>query len=154
MSRLRKELQQTRPFQSLEQETQLNLLRTAGVLQAPFEQLFKEHQLSEPLYNVLRILRGQDGTGLACSHIGDRMLTRVPDITRLVDRLIKRDLAVRERSADDRRVVLISITKTGLALLAQLDEPLNALHKKSLGHLSAREMKELNKLLVKARKSS
>ncbi len=153
MSPLRKELKQTRPFQSLAQETHLNIHRTAGILNGPVDRMFKDHQLSEPLYNVLRILRGQEGNGLACSHIGERMLTRVPDITRLVDRLVRMEFAVRERSRDDRRVVRIFITKRGLTVLAQLDEPLLAMHEESLGHMGARELKELNRLLAKARKS-
>ncbi|MDX2472153.1 MAG: MarR family transcriptional regulator [Candidatus Krumholzibacteria bacterium] len=154
MSTLRKDLKQSRDFESIEQETLLNMLRTAGHVAGPFDRMFKEHQLSQPLYNVLRILRGQQGEGLACSHIGDRMVTRVPDVTRLIDKLIKLGLASRERSATDRRVVLISITSRGQALLAKLDGPTTELHQTILGHMSARELKELNRLLVKARSNA
>lgn len=154
MSRLRKELQQTRSFESPEQEVFLNLQRTAGLLAGPFDGVLKRQELSPSLYNVLRILRGQAGQGLACSHIGERMVTRVPDVTRLVDKLVRMELVQRERSGDDRRVVLITIRQRGLDLLAQLDQPMAALHKKGLGHLSARELKELNHLLVKARSTA
>ena len=91
---------------------------------------------------------------MACSHIGERMVSRVPDVTRLIDKLIKLDLATRERSATDRRVVLISITSRGQALLAKLDGPTTELHQTILGHMSARELKELNRLLVKARSNA
>ncbi len=79
------------------------------------------------------------------------MVNRVPDVTRLVDNLIKQGLAVRERSATDRRVVIISITPSGLALLAELDEPTTEMHRSALGHMNDRELKDLNRLLVKAR---
>ncbi len=153
MSTLRKDLKQNLAFESQEQETLLNLMRTTGFLAGPFDRIFKQRGLSAPLYNVLRILRGQKGEGLACSLIGERMVTRVPDVTRLVDKLIKLDLASRERSATDRRVVLISITPAGLALLADMDGPTSDMHHEALGHMSARELKDLNRLLVKARQT-
>lgn len=151
MSRLKKELKLTRSFESAEQEAFLNLQRTASQLAGPFEAMLKKQNLSTSLYNVLRILRGQAGQGLACSHIGERMVTRVPDITRLVDKLIRMGLVQRERSAADRRVVLITIRQQGLDLLARLDRPLAELHRKTLGHLASGELKEFNNLLVKAR---
>ena len=154
MSTLRKDLQLSRDFDSPEQEALLNLLRTAGHLAGDLDRIFKTYGLSQPLYNVLRILRGQQGEGLACSHIGERMVTRVPDVTRLIDKLIKLGFASRERSTSDRRVVLISITRPGLALLAKMDKPVNEQDRAALAHLSARELKDLNRLLVKARQNS
>lgn len=151
MAALKSELQQNRDFESLEQETYLNLQRTAGVVHGPFFKLFKAHDLRPSLYNILRILRGQQGKGLACSHIGERMVTRDPDVTRLVDKLLQMGLVQRVRSHADRRVVLISITARGLELLAELDAPLAVLHRRSLGHMSPAELEELNRLLVKAR---
>ncbi len=154
MSTLRKDLQLSRDFDSPEQEALLNLLRTAGHLAGDLDRIFKTYGLSQPLYNVLRILRGQQGEGLPCSHIGERMVTRVPDVTRLIDKLIKLGFASRERSTTDRRVVLISITRPGLALLAKMDKPVNEQDRAALAHLSARELKDLNRLLVKARQNS
>ena len=151
LASLKSELKQSRSFESPEQEAYLNLQRTTSLLGAPFLKLMKEHGLSLPLYNILRILRGQRGGGLACSHISERMVTRDPDVTRLVDKLEKSDLVKRERSTTDRRVVLISITRKGLNLLAKLDKPLLDLHIETLGHLTRAELKELNRLLVKAR---
>lgn len=151
MAALKSELQQNRDFDSLEQETYLNLQRTAGIVHGPFFKLFKASGLRPSLYNILRILRGQGEQGLACSHIGERMVTRDPDVTRLVDKLLKMGLVQRVRSAADRRVVLISITPRGLELLAELEGPLAELHSQALGHLTPAELEELNRLLVKAR---
>lgn len=151
MASLHQQIKQSRAFDSLEQEAFLNLLRTAGLLGGTIEHLLKRHGLSTSQYNVLRILRGQSGPGLPCNSIGERMVNRVPDVTRLVDKLVRQGLAARRRSSEDRRVVLISITDAGRHLLAELDEPLRNTHLQLLQHMTAREMRELNRLLVKAR---
>jgi DNA-binding MarR family transcriptional regulator len=153
MSTLRKEIKQSRSFDSAEQEAYLNLQRTAGAIAGQFDQMFRSQKLSQPLYNVLRILRGQQGKGLPSSRIGERMVTREPDVTRLVDKLVSMNLAARDRSATDRRVVLISITPAGLEVLGRLETPIDELHRRTLGHLSASELESLNRLLVKARQS-
>jgi len=149
-NRLQKELKKAKPFESAEQEAHLNLVRTAQVLGDAFERLFKPFNLSMTQYNVLRILRGA-GEPLPCGQIGDRMVTRDPDITRLLDRLEKRGLITRERTATDRRVVLASITPEGLKLLKQLDQPVITLHQKQLGHLGKDRLKALIDLLEAAR---
>ncbi len=151
MAKLREVIKQTRDFESLEQETHLNLLHTTSELSGPFLKFLKQYELSQALYNILRILRGQRGTGLYCSGIGERMVTRVPDITRRVDRLEKMGLVERMRSAEDRRVVLIHITRKGEELLEEINPAMHQLSKKSLGHLTVNEKKELNRLLDKAR---
>ncbi len=151
MSSLKRELKQTKPFGSLEQETLLNIQRTASKLDGPFLKFLKLHGLSASLYNILRILRGQKGNGLSCSGIAERMVTRDSDITRRIDRLLKMGLADRVRSEEDRRVVLTSINSKGMNLLKELDEPMSALEKQSLGHLTIQEKKQLNRLLDKAR---
>jgi DNA-binding MarR family transcriptional regulator len=151
MSNLRKDIKQTRGFESLEQETHLNLIRTASELGGPFLKFLKQYDLSPSLYNILRILRGQKGEGLSCSGIGERMVSRESDITRLIDRLLKMDLVERVRSLEDRRVVLTNINKKGLALLTKLDAPMLELNKESLKHMTINDKKELNRLLVKAR---
>lgn len=147
------EIGKRKPFDSPEQEAHLNLLRTHGVLTAEFHRRFKPFKLSEALYNCLRILRGGDNgnTPKACSQIGSMMIAQVPDVTRIVDRLEKMGLATRERTADDRRVVLVSITKKGLDLLAKLDKPVHELHKRQLGHMTKAELTDLIRLLEKAR---
>lgn len=148
---LRQELRMTRQFSSPEEELNLNLQRTVGLLGRPMLQFLKAHGLSPAQYNILRILRGQPDGSLPCRQIGLRMVTREPDVTRLLDRLEKDGLVARERSDADRRVVRISITATGRSLLAGLDEPMRAIHRDSLGHLTRAEIRELNRLLVKAR---
>ncbi len=148
---LKQELRMTRQFSSPEEELNLNLQRTVGLLSRPMLQFLKKHGLSPAQYNILRILRGQPDGGLPCRQIGLRMVTREPDVTRLLDRLEKDGLVSRERSDTDRRVVTISITKAGRSLLAGLDEPMRVVHKESLGHLTRVEIRELNRLLVKAR---
>jgi DNA-binding MarR family transcriptional regulator len=151
------EIRKKLPFTSPVEEAFLNLLRTASLLQAPSEQLFKQHGISPAKYNILRILRGSKITGESADHglpsleIADRMVTRVPDITRLVDGLEIDGLVLRTRCTEDRRVVYVGITAQGLNLLERLDEPLMQQHQTLMSKLTAEELAELNRLLVKAR---
>jgi DNA-binding MarR family transcriptional regulator len=160
-SALQDELRKKGPFASAEQEACLNLLRTHDHFETEFGRLFQTYGLSAPQYNVLRILRGASAAegaedGLPCLEIGARMITRMPDITRLVDRLeaARPPLVERSRTAEDRRKVLVRITPAGLDLLARLDEPVLELHDRLLGHLTRAELAELNRLLVKARRGA
>jgi DNA-binding MarR family transcriptional regulator len=150
---LQQEIGKKHPFESLEQEATLNLFRTVDHLQQEFFRLFQEHGLSAPQYNVLRILRGHGGDGVSCCVIGAEMISRMPDITRLVDRLEESGWVERSRDREDRRVVRVKITAEGLALLNRLDGPVHDIHKRQLGHLSRAELTELNRLLVKARRA-
>jgi len=128
----------------------LDLLRTAEVLSHPLVRLLKGHELSLTQYNVLRILRGiRDG--LTCGEVANRMITRDPDITRLLDRLEKRQLIERTRDAKDRRVVLTRITRAGLALVAALDEPVQQAHRRALGHMGEQGLAQLADLLAACR---
>jgi DNA-binding MarR family transcriptional regulator len=155
---LAQEIKKRQPFDSPAEEAYLNLLRTHAVLSAPTEQLFKKHGISPPKYNILRILRGAGATGDACSHglpsleIADRMITRVPDITRLVDGLEGEGFVTRTRCTEDRRVVYVGISDKGLRLLDQLDKPVAELNRGLLSHLTNDELHELNRLLAKMRK--
>src|SRR6516225_11715251 len=108
--------------------------------------VLKAEDLSATQYNVLRILRGAP-EGLACGEIASRMITRDPDVTRLLDRLEKRGLISRWRETKDRRTVMARITPEGLALLSRLDEPVQAAHRKQLGHLGRGRLRTLAKLL-------
>jgi DNA-binding MarR family transcriptional regulator len=148
---LKDEIKKKKPFDDPAEEAYLNLLRTAAVLGADFERLFKDAGLSEPQYNVLRILRGAGGEGLPCLEVGARMITRVPDVTRLVDRLEAAGLVERNRTREDRRVVMIKITQKGLDAIAGLDRPLVEVHKRQMGHMTRRDLEELSRLLEKAR---
>ncbi len=150
-SGLQQELRKRRPFNVAEQEAALNIVRTADQIQLQFSRLFRSHGLTGPQHNVLRILRGHGGEGLPCQEIADQMITFDPDITRLVDRLLKASLVERHRAARDRRVVLVRITEPGREVLKALDEPVVDLHRRQLGHLTGAELAELSRLLVKVR---
>src|SRR5436305_11629550 len=132
----------TRHPPSLEEAVFLDLLRTSDVLSRRLAYILKNEDLSSNQYNVLRILRGAP-EGLACGEIGSRMISRDPDITRLLDRLEKRGLISRCRETKDRRLVLTSITDAGLKLLAQLDTPVLDAHHLQLGHLGQEKLKTL-----------
>lgn len=152
-SPLERELRKKHPFDLPEQEAFLNLARTLDHLGQPFEKLFAAHGLTGPQYNVLRILRGHGDAGVPCHEVGAQMVTRMPDVTRLLDRLEQAGLVARRRSPLDRRVVLARVIPAGLAVLEKLDEPLLQLHREGLGHLTRAELAELNRLLVKARRA-
>jgi DNA-binding MarR family transcriptional regulator len=148
--RLQKEIKKAKPFDLLEQEAYLNVLRTAQELNTGFERLFKPFNLSITQYNVLRILRGV-GEPLPSGQIAERLVTRDPDITRLLDRLEKRDLITRQRGASDRRVVLAGITQQGLDILSQLDQPVLDMHRAQLSHFGPDRLKTFIELLELAR---
>ena len=138
---------------SPEEAAFLDLLRTSDMLSRSAVPVLKAEDLSPTQYNVLRILRGTP-EGLACGEIANRMITRDPDITRLLDRLEKRDLITRWRDAQDRRVVMARITSQGLKLLARLDEPVQEMHRRLLGHLGRQRLQQLAELLEEARRKA
>ena len=135
---------------SLEEATYLEIMRTSDLLSRPLSGLLKDTDLSATQYNVLRILRGAAGP-LPCGEIANRMITRDPDVTRLLDRLEAQGLVTRERDEADRRTVLARITPEGLRLLARLDEPIQEAHRRQLGHLGRERLLELTELLQLAR---
>lgn len=139
------------PRRNAEQAAFLNLLRTADVLEAEVEALLKGSGLSATQYNVLRILRAAGTKGLPSGQIAARMLTRDPDVTRLLDRLEARGLIARHRGAADRRVVSASITLQGGKLLDALDRPILQLHRRQLGGLGREKLRALGELLRLAR---
>lgn len=151
--KLQDEIKQTKPFVSTEEEVLLNLQRTADAAMRPVEAEIKSHGLSATQYNVLRILRGAGEQGRTCGEIGERMITRDPDITRLLDRMEKRGLIRRERQSKDRRVILAYITQQGLEVLTRLDAVIPETIKGALGHMSERKLKELCRLLEMARQN-
>jgi DNA-binding MarR family transcriptional regulator len=138
---------------SPEEKAFLALLRTTDMLSRRPAQVLKTADLSATQYNVLRILRGAP-EGLACGEIGNRMITRDPDITRLLDRLEKRGLISRLRESRDRRVVVARITAAGLKLLSRLDGPVQEVHRAQLGHLGAERLRALAELLAEAQKQA
>ena len=135
------------PPPTSEERLFLALLKTADALGQEAEQLTKSIGLTATQYNVLRILRGAGPEGLPCRGIGERMISRDPDMTRLLDRMEKGGLITRARQKDDRRVVKTQITEAGLSLLQKLDQPMRDLHKRQFQHMAAAQVKTLGDLL-------
>ncbi len=148
---LRHELKQEKPFRSLHQEAQLNLVRTANLLVDQFEQMLKPSGITATQYNVLRILRGAEPAGLCRHEVSARLLNRMPDATRLLDRMEDAGLVTRARGTEDRRMVKTHITGKGLELVDSLDETVEAEHLKRLGHLSGEQLATLVDLLTLVR---
>lgn len=123
------------------------ILKAADALSQDAERLLKQHGLSGAQYNVLRILRGAEPDGLPCKGIGDRMISHDPDITRLLDRMEKRQMISRERQAQDRRVVKTRITAQGLEVLKKLDQPVRDLHSSQFRHVLQSRLRALEDLL-------
>ena len=148
---LKDELKQNKPFASLQQEAMLNILRTNNLLVDALEQTLRPYGVTGTQYNVLRILRGAEPGGLCRNEVRERLLNRMPDATRLLDRMEDAGLVTRSREADDRRMVTTRITKQGRRLVDSLDAPLAAEHQRQLGHLTSRDLKALVKLLTEVR---
>jgi DNA-binding MarR family transcriptional regulator len=152
MAQKRKAAKKVRPPQThLEEQVFVNLFRTADALARGAEALLKPTGLSATQYNVLRILRGARPEGLACREVGCRMISRDPDITRLMDRMESRGWIARARGEEDRRVVKTRITAQGLRILGSLDAPVQELHRRQLHHLPSKELRQLSRLLERAR---
>ena len=145
--RIQRELKQNRPFKLLEEETVLNIMRTAGVLTQQLTDLLQPFDLSTTQYNVLRILRGAGDAGVTCKDISGRMVTREPDITRLLDRLEKRALITRDRARSDRRFITVRLTGAGLELVNLLDRPVREFHRQAMKHCTGGRQRELIDLL-------
>jgi MarR family transcriptional regulator, organic hydroperoxide resistance regulator len=150
-SGIQAEIKQRKPFSSLEEEAFVGLMRTADQLAWRGAEMLKQHGLSPTQYNALRILRGAGAQGLACSEIGERMINRDPDITRLLDRLERRGLVRRSREHKDRRVITTCIAPAGLEALKALDRPIEEFHRHLLGHLGEKRLQALIRLLEAAR---
>jgi DNA-binding MarR family transcriptional regulator len=140
-----------RHFDSLEQEAFLNLWRTFDRLRALEEELFGRYDLTPQQYNALRLLASEHPKSLRTLDLAARLISRAPDITRLLDKLEQRGLIGRDRPADNRRVVHVGITEAGRALLQELRDPLRQCHVQQLGHLSQKDLNHLIALLRAAR---
>jgi len=151
--KLQQEIQQTRPFELIEEEAMLNIVRTAEVLQRAIADFLDGFGLSSAQYNVLRILRGAGPAGATCSQIGKRMLTHDPDITRLLDRMEARGLISRARDGADRRAVITRITEAGLALAGEIDQPLKKFFQTRLGTIGRDGFVSLTAQLEKVREA-
>ncbi len=152
-SKLQDEIKQSKPFESLQAEVFLNLMRTTDALSRGMEDILKLAGLSHAQYNALRILRGAGEQGLCCREVAERMVTRDPDITRLLDRMERRSLVLRSRDSRDRRVITVRITAAGQKLLKDLDGPLSEYNRKLLSHMEKGDQRKLLELLEAARES-
>ena len=148
---LQSEIKQNVPFRSLEEEAHLSIIRTADLLSRSGALLLKEYGLTMTQYNVLRILRGAGTEGLPSGEVADRMITREPDITRLLDRMEARGWVHRRRDPEDRRVMRAWITLAGRELTDRLDRPTAELQRHSLSHLGDAKLAELSDLLGSVR---
>jgi DNA-binding MarR family transcriptional regulator len=152
MRHLRQAIQQRKPFESLEQEVFLEVLRTGHALVEGLVELLRPYGLTQPQYNVLRILRGAGAAGLPTGDVGERMVaSREPDVTRLLVRMERDGLVVRARPAENRRFVTARITPKGLEVLTALDGPVAEMHRDQLRHMSRRQLVQLAELLERAR---
>jgi DNA-binding MarR family transcriptional regulator len=156
MSLLQQEIKQTRPFASPAIEAYLNIARTYGLLSCTMERFFKGYGISSAGYNVLRILKGSKLDGddqLPTLEVAQRLVSPVPDVTRLVDRLVRDGMVSRHRGHEDRRVVYVAITAKAQTLLKKIEKPLLEHHKSQLGQLAKTDLKELTRLLEKVRRA-
>jgi DNA-binding MarR family transcriptional regulator len=140
---LREELKQRKAFTSLEQEAQLSVLRTSAMLVDAFERILKPYGITTTQYNVLRILRGAEPDGLCRNDVRDRMLTRMPDVTRLLDRMEEAGLIDRTRETSDRRMVMTRITAKGKRLLDDLEDDVEREHERAFAALTKEQMRIL-----------
>jgi len=150
-SAIQRELRQTRPFATLDEEATVALFRTVDVIRGEAERTLAAHGITHQQYNVLRILRGSHPEPLPTLEIAERMIERAPGITRLLDRLEAAGLVSRQRCPGDRRIVHCSITRAGLASLAATDEPLRAVGRRRAGRLSKADLTKLVELLDRLR---
>ena len=148
---LQQEIKQTKPFTSLEQEAHLSVIRTAAILADEVDQFLRPFGLTGTQYNVLRILRGAEPDGLCRNEVRDRMLTRMPDMTRLLDRMEDAGLVVRTRERDDRRMVRTRIAEQGTKILSDIDEAVQTAHKSRFSKLTQEELRTVIEILAKVR---
>jgi len=146
-SRIQEEIAQKRPFPTPEKECVVGLLRTADVVRRRLAAVIDAAGITLQQYNVLRILRGAGAEGLPTLEIGQRMVERAPGVTRLLDRLVRKQLVERGRTRADQRCVVCRITPRGLELLASLDGPMDAVDRAALGALGREEVRDLIRLL-------
>ena len=148
---LHTELKSARPFDLIEEEAHLSIVRTAAHLEHAMVQMLKPYGLTPTQYNVLRILRGAGPGGLCRNEVGARLLRQVPDVTRLLDRMAHLKLIGRQRTDTDRRIVRTHITPKGLELLAQLDAPVRGFHRTRLEGVSQQKLRQLVDTLAELR---
>jgi len=148
---LQAELKQSKPFPRVTAEALLSVLRTAAVLEHQLTEALKPYRLTHTQYNVLRILRGAGANGLCGREVGERMVSRVPDVPRLLDRMEETGLINRERDPDDRRHVTARITRKGLTMLKQVTPELEAVERARAGGIPTGQLQQLIEVLSTVR---
>lgn len=139
-------------FDSLEQEAFLSLWRTYDRLRALEDELFGRYDLTAQQYNVLRLLRAQHPQPLPTLALASRLVSRAPDITRMLDKLESRGLVYRERLPENRRVVRVGIAPAGIELLKELAAPVRQCNHAQTGHLPEADLRKLLDLLKEVRR--
>ncbi len=152
MSELTREIKQSKPFPSLEQEVYLNLQRTAYLARLEILSVLESFDLTDVQYNVLRILRGAGEHGLSVEDVGDRLIVKDSDTTKWLESLRGRELIKLEKGTHDGRIKIVKITSKGLTILNDLDEPMLSRSQVILGHFGKDDLEHFNALLVLARK--
>ena len=142
-SRLQAELKQTKPFPRRSAEALLSVMRTAALIEHHLNEALRPHGLTATQYNVLRILRGAGANGLCGREVAARMVSRVPDVSRLLERMEDMGLISRERDSADRRHVTARITARGLAILGQVAPVLEEVERARVGRLGAERLQDL-----------
>jgi DNA-binding MarR family transcriptional regulator len=150
---LQKEISQRRPFQSVAQEASLGVVRTASLVRRAITKVVSPYGITQPQYNVLRILRGAGKNGLPTLEVRSRMIDEAPGITRLVNKLERAGLMRRDRSTPDRRQVICVITAKGLELLGKIDPLIGVADRAGTAGLSVPEQRAMIRLLDKVRNS-
>jgi DNA-binding MarR family transcriptional regulator len=148
---LRQEIHQQKPFKSIQQEAQLSVVRTGSMLVDAFEQMLKPYGITAAQFNVLRILRGAEPEGLCRNELRERLLTRMPDVSRLLDRMVDAGLVERAREGEDRRKVRTRMTPKARKLVDKLDKIVAEEHQRRFGHLGKDRLRELIDTLTEVR---
>ncbi|MEM8947243.1 MAG: MarR family transcriptional regulator [Planctomycetota bacterium] len=147
---LQSELKKRTPFASVEQEAALAIMRTSDLIENRLARLFREYGLTSSQYNVLRILRGE-GKPMPCLDVAERMIQVAPAITRVVDQLLKLELINKTQSTEDRRVYMVELRPAAKQLLRKMDQPVLHLHATLMDGVSAKNQKDLVRVLEKVR---
>jgi DNA-binding MarR family transcriptional regulator len=151
-SGLQAELKQTKPFPRRSSEALLSILRTAALLEHQLNEVLRPHGITDLQYNVLRILRGAGPDGWCGREISERLVSKVPDVSRLLDRMEGMQLIRRERDETDRRHVTARITPKGLRVLDEATVPLEAFERERFSHFDAAVLQHLIDGLAEVRR--
>jgi DNA-binding MarR family transcriptional regulator len=141
--RLQAEIKQSKPFPSPTAEALLSILRTAAILDHHLAEVLRPYGITTTQYNVLRILRGAGHRGMCGREVGERLVSKVPDVSRLLDRTEELGLIKRERDPEDRRHVTARITEEGLAVLEKAAPELEAVERQRFGRLDPEGLQRL-----------